>query len=403
MTAMNSTVSDCQIPLSVRETDAQRSLALVTDIISPYRIPVFNALARHRGIDLNVVFLTDNDPSRQWPVYKDEIRFPYLVLPSWCRRFGKHNLLLNRGLRAALRHATPDTIVCGGYNFAACWQALWWARHNRVPFLLWSESTANDLRGGHPLPEFLKRKFIRACDAFVVPGKSAWEYITSFGISEERIFRAPNAVDTALFARGAETARRDLVRRRALSLPTRFFLFVGRLIKEKGVFDLIEAYSRLSPELRDRMGLVLVGDGKARVELQRRAAVIKPGSLHFPGFVHREHLPSYYGLAETFVFPTYTDTWGLVVNEALACGLPIICTNVAGCAADLVQDGVNGRIVPAGDVSQLAAAMEDMMRDAGGRSRMSAHSKLRILNYSPEACADGMAEAALSFAGRKRE
>jgi glycosyltransferase involved in cell wall biosynthesis len=395
---MNATVSDCQIPLSLRETDAQLNLTLVTDIISPYRIPVFNALARYRGIGLHVLFLADNDPSsRQWFVYKEEIQFPYQVLPSWSRRFGKHNLLLNWRLEVALTHGAPDMIVCGGYNFIACWQALRWARRNRVPFLLWSESTANDLRGGHRLPEFLKRKFIRACDAFVVPGKSASEYITSFGVSKERIFRAPNAVDTVLFASGAEAARRDLVRRQELSLPSRFFLFVGRLIKEKGVFDLIEAYNRLSPELRDRMGLVLVGDGKARAELQRRAAVIKPGSLHFPGFVHREHLPSYYGLAETFIFPTHTDPWGLVVNEALACGLPIICTNVAGCAADLVQDGVNGLIVPAGDVGQLAAAMEDLVRDADLRSRMSANSKLRILNFSPEACAEGIAEAALSF------
>ena len=174
-------------------------------------------------------------------------------------------------------------------------------------------------------------------------------------------------------------------------------------MKEKGVFDLIEAYSKLSPELRERMGLVLVGDGKARAELQRRAAVIKPGSIHFPGFVQREHLSSYYGLAETFVFPTHTDPWGLVVNEALACGLPVICTSVAGCSADLVQDGWNGRIVAPGDIGQLAAAMDDMVRDADWRSRMSANSKHRILNYSPEACADGMAEAALWFAGWKRE
>ena len=403
MMATNSTVSDCQISLLVRETDAQRRLTLVTDIISPYRIPVFNALARHRGIDLNVVFLADNDPSRQWPVYKKEIRFQYLVLPSWSRRFGKHNLLLNWRLSAVLRQAAPETIICGGYNFAACWQTLWWARHNRVPFLLWSESTASDLRGGHPLPEFLKKRFVLACDAFVVPGKSAWQYIASFGISEERIFRAPNAVDTVLFARGAEAACRDLVRRQELSLPSRFFLFVGRLVKEKGVFDLIEAYSKMSPELRERMGLVLVGDGKARAELQRRAAVIKPGSIHFPGFVQREHLPSYYGLAETFVFPTHTDPWGLVVNEALACGLPVICTSVAGCSADLVQDGWNGRIVAPGDIGQLAAAMDDMVRDADWRSRMSANSKHRILNYSPGACAVGMAEAALWFAGWKRE
>src|SRR5207302_351448 len=145
--------------------------------------------------------------------------------------------------------------------------------------------------------------------------------------------------------------------------------------------DLLEAYSRLAGAVRSEVGLVFAGDGAERAELEALARDIYPGTVHFPGFVHRDDLASYYGLAETFVFPTHTDPWGLVVNEALACGLPVICTSVAGCSADLVQDGWNGRIVAPGDIGQLAAAMDDMVRDADWRSRMSANSKHRILNY----------------------
>jgi hypothetical protein len=174
-----------------------RRVVIITEIIAPYRIPVFNALAQYDGIDLHVIFLAESDRTqRQWLVYKEEIRFSYQVLPSWRCRFGRHSLLLNWGAKTALRQAAPDFIVCGGYNYVASWRAMAWARRNRVPFSLWAESTARDFRGGYALIEFLKTRFLRACDAFVVPGKSSVEYLMNYGVPEEMIFTAPNAVDT---------------------------------------------------------------------------------------------------------------------------------------------------------------------------------------------------------------
>jgi glycosyltransferase involved in cell wall biosynthesis len=275
---------------------------------------------------------------------------------------------------------------------------MWWARRNGVPFLAWIESTARDQRNGRYLAEFLKKRFVRRCDGLVVPGKSSFEYARSFGVREKIIFTAPNAVDTELFAREAEAIRQDAsAHLRSLRLPSRFFLFAGRLVPEKGVFDLLDAYGKIDSQLRSEIGLVLLGEGRSRRELIQRASVIKPGSVHFAGFIHREHLASYYGLAEVFVFATHTDPWGLVVNEAMACALPVISTNAAGCAADLVQDHWNGRVVPAGDSELLAAAMDELARNAPLRSLMGQRSRERIQQYSPEACAVGIAEAALSF------
>ena len=375
-----------------------RRLVILTEIIAPYRIPVFNALGRHKEIDLHVIFLAESDPElRDWRVYKDEIQFSYQVLPSWRQRVAGHKLLLNRGLKEALREANPEVILCGGYNYPAAWQALRWAGKNRVPFQLWVESTEQDFRSRTPAIEFLKRRFMRTCNAFVVPGRSSFQYVVNYGIREGEIFAAPNAVDTDLFAGKAESVRHEAVtHRQTLQLPSRFFLFVGRLVREKGLFDLLDAYGKLTPELRAAVGLVLVGEGATRAELTRRSSEIKPGQVQFTGFVHREQLASYYALAEAFVFPSHTDTWGLVVNEAMACGLPVISSEAAGCTADLVQDGWNGRVVRRGDVAQLASAMEELAQDPAIGTRMGNHSKERILRYSPEACAAGIAEAALS-------
>jgi glycosyltransferase involved in cell wall biosynthesis len=141
------------------------------------------------------------------------------------------------------------------------------------------------------------------------------------------------------------------------------------------------------------MGLVFVGDGPARSALLQHAAAINPGSIHLAGYSQREELAAYYALADVFVFPTHTDPWGLVVNEAMACGLPVICSDAAGCGADLVESGWNGRIFAAGDVGQLTRAMNELAKDAELRSLMAQHSRQRIDQYSPEAWAAGLAGA----------
>jgi glycosyltransferase involved in cell wall biosynthesis len=370
-----------------------RRVVIITEIIAPYRIPVFNALAQYDGIDLHVIFLAENDRTqRQWLVYKDEIRFAYQVLPAWRRRIGRHSFLLNWGVETALRRASPDFIVCGGYNYVAAWQSMRWAQRNRAPFSLWTESTARDFRGGYPLIEFLKTRFLSHCDAFVVPGKSSVDYLKNYGVPEEMIYTAPNAVDTQFFAQRAEVIRRDAaMHREALRLPARFFLYAGRLVPEKGVFDLLGAYGALATQVRKDVGLVFVGDGFGRSALLRSAAATNPGCIQLVGFAQREQLAAYYALADVFVFPSHTDPWGLVVNEAMACGLPIISSSAAGCAADLVESGWNGRIFSAGNLGQLACAMDEFARDAGLRSLMGQRSSDRIRQYSPEAWAAGMA------------
>lgn len=381
----------------------KRRVVILTEIIAPYRIPVFNALARNPDIDLRVIFLAETDPSiRQWKIYAEEMQFAYEVLPSWRTRFSKYHLLLNQKVADALRKADPHAIVCGGYNYLASWQSLRWARRNHVPFLLWCESTANDQRGGHRMTESLKKSFFDKCDGCIVPGTSAREYVRQMGVSTDNIYEAPNAVDNQLFADRAEYARHNSATVRArLNLPSRYFLFAGRLVKSKGVLELWEAYGSLKEDLRSRIGLVFAGDGPIRAELESIARAISPGSLTFTGFVHRDELASYYALAECLVFPTHSDPWGLVVNEAMACGLPVICGQSAGCAADLVK--ANGRIVDPRNIDQLAQAMEEVATNASLRLSMSCESLRIIRSYSPEICADGIAEGALSCGSATRQ
>jgi glycosyltransferase involved in cell wall biosynthesis len=373
----------------------KRRLALITEIISPYRIPLFNVLAKHEGVDLHVMFLAETDPDlRKWKVYKDEIKFSYQVLPSWRKRVGRYNGLLNRGVGSALSAFAPDVVVCGGYNYVASWQALLWSRMKQIPFLLWSESNVQDIRRAHPIVEFIKDEFLSRCSGFVVPGRSAGEYLRAHKIREELIFVAPNAVDNEFFATSASEARQNgVMRRTELGLPERYFLFVGRLVREKGVFELLSAYARLDQSIREQVGLVLAGEGAERAQLEALATAISPGIVKFAGFAQREQLSSYYALAEVLILPTYSDPWGLVVNEAMACGLPVIVSKVAGCAADLVREIWNGLLTLPRDESSLLAAMTKIASQPELRNIMRGNSSRHISHYSPEAWSLGITRA----------
>ncbi len=373
----------------------KRRMVVITEIIAPYRIPVFNALAVREDVDPHVIFLSETDPSlRDWRVYKEEIRFSYEVLPGFRRRIGKYNLLLNWGLAGALERARPELMLCGGYSYIASWQALRWARKQGVAFLLWMESTAADQRRRSTVVESLKRRFVRDCRAFVVPGKAATAYLKQVAGPEATVFLAPNAVDNSYFTQKAAAARaRGEALRASLQLPGRYFLYTGRLVAAKGVFELLDAYARLESAVRSSVGLVLVGDGSARSKLMERAKQIRPGIIQFPGFVHREELAGFYALADALIFPTHSDTWGFVVNEAMACGLPVVATDVAGCVPDLIEEDWNGKIVGVNDPAKLASAMEFLALREGLRSEMGERSAQRIVGYSPEACAAGIAEA----------
>jgi 1,2-diacylglycerol 3-alpha-glucosyltransferase len=376
-------------------------LVIITEIIAPYRVPVFNSLAARGDVDLHVVFLAETDPKlRQWTVPKDEIRFSYQVLPSFRLRLGNSNLLLNRGLDRALRQVRPDVIVCGGYNYPSAWRAAFWARERNIPFLLWTESNAADHRGRSTFVEYLKRKYLGMCRGFVVPGEASKSYLQQLGLPAQLIFKAPDAVENELFTQGARMARTNLATvRKRIDVPERYFLNVGRFIRAKGVFDLLEAYAKLDEEIRASVGLVFVGEGDAKSELIRRASLIRPGTVKVSLFVQKEQLAEFYALADAFVFPTHSDPWGLVVNEAMASGLPVIASNVAGCVRDLVEDGWNGFIVPVSDVRRICSSMELLAKGNDLRGQMGERSLQRIQEYSPEACAAGIAKAAFSVCG----
>lgn len=378
-------------------SDGKKKIVLLTEIISPYRVPVFNELAAHPAIDLRVIFFAETERERSWRVPTEKIRFSYEVLPGVAFPLpGRFPVFLNPGLWAALRREAPEVLIAGGYHHPSCIIALRYARASRIPFILWSESHAQSTRLRGPLFDWYRRRFIAGSGGFIVPGTKSADFLRSLGADGARIWTAPNAVDNPAFSRATNASAGQARWRGRFSKNV--VLFVGRLVVSKGLRSLIEAVAEMSKT--EEVKLIVVGEGSARREYEslcaRRGLA---GTVFFEGFKQQEDLAFYYSMADVFVLPSLREEWGLVLNEAAAAGLPLVGSEAAGASWDLIEEGVNGFRVAAGDVPSLKERLQRILRDPKLKEAMGERSRRISERFSPAACASGFL-AAIQGVGR---
>ncbi len=284
------------------------------------------------------------------------------------------------------------------------------ARNVGARLVMMNDSHALTAKVGGILAK-LKRGLVIRFDSALVGGTSHKEYFAGMGLSPEKIILGYDTVDNGYFEGRAISAKRQaqLVRAK-YGLPQRYFLNVGRMIWKKNLETLVDAYK----QVKERLGkncprLVLVGGGKLERLLKERclshglsiwqaaasSAEARPGDadVSFYGFRQVDELPDFYALAECFVLPSREEEWGLVVNEAMACGLPVLVSRVAGCARDLVHDGENGFLFDPFDVKNLADRLQSIALQPERAQSMGAASRKIIADWGCERFAQGAREA----------
>jgi len=301
----------------------------------------------------------------------------------------------------------PDAIVLPGWSSAAAIAGLIWATENHTPAIVMSETNAADARR-HVVGEFIKRRILKLFDAGLCGGTLAHSYLVQLGVRGDHVFLGYDAVDNGYFAAGVDAVRRNGAYPAAINPEWRgrFFLASARFIPKKNLQTLILAYA----QYREATGsaawrLVLLGNGPLSAELQLlRGNLGLVDSLAMPGFIQYGELPLYYGNAGAFVHASVTEQWGLVVNEAMASGLPVLVSETCGCAPDLVQSGRNGYTFEPHDVIHLAKLMSDVSSDKCDRASMARASIDIVEKFSPQAFAEGLeraARAAINFRSRR--
>jgi glycosyltransferase involved in cell wall biosynthesis len=327
-----------------------------------------------------------------------------------------------RRLEAVFSEYSPDVVAIPGWSFRGALVVLQWCLKHRVPAAVMSESTKWDAPRV-AWKEAVKRRIAALFSAALVGGTPHKDYMVKLGMPAERVFLGYDAVDNGYFERAAKEVRSQKPEvRRKFGLPEHYFLASARFIEKKNLPRLLEAYARyrnLAAKAENRnqkvenknefqlsafpisafknvWDLVLLGDGPLKSDLCRLISDLRlQHSVHLPGFKQYDELPAYYGLAGAFIHASTTEQWGLVVNEAMACGLPVLVSNRCGCAADLVQECVNGFTFDPFDVEEMAQAMFQLSACQIVRlSEMGAASARLISGWGLERFAVGLKDAA---------
>jgi len=304
-------------------------------------------------------------------------------------------------LRSLLDEERPGTVAISGWLLPESHAALRWCRANGAVSVLMSDSAAADHRRFF-FKEILKRFIVRRFDAALVAGTPHRNYAVRLGIQADRTFLGYDVVDNGHFAMGAADARTRPDVRQRLKLPDRYFLASARFIPRKNMAGLLDAYRiYLQESGHAPWSLVILGDGPQRPELERQAAAAagRGGRVLMPGLKSYRELPAWYGLAEALVHPSIAEQWGLVVNEAMASGLPVLVSSRSGCAADLVRPGLNGFLFDPDSPRGIADAMiRFSMMPVADRLEMGRFSAAAIAEWGPDRFAGGLRAAAAAGA-----
>lgn len=362
-------------------------LALLFDHFGPYH------LARQRGAagaGLEVTGVEFYSRSRDYAWAPTDAGG--LAVETVCRSTEVTKAQFREALWAVLDRLKPDGVAIPGWSAGEALAAWQWCTQRKVPGVLMSESCAHDeKRVGWK--EWVKSQVVGCCSAALAGGSLHQTYLELLGLDRSRIFLGYDVVDNAYFEQGAIAAGAEH------SQAGGVFLASARFIAKKNLDRLISAYASYREGFlktgREPWKLLLLGDGELRPDLEAQVkALALTNSVSMPGFLQYETLPAQYAKASAFIHASTTEQWGLVVNEAMASGLPVIVSNRCGSAADLVQNGVNGFAFDPYDVEALTAAMTQLSSlPAAELEAMSQASRKLVGEWGPERFGQGMKQA----------
>jgi len=372
-------------------------LAVLVSHPIQYHAPFFQKLSRDPNIDLTVYFCWDFGVKETYdPQFGKRLKWDIPLLEGYKYKFlgnfsptPANNFwgLINPGIVKEITRNNYDALLVFGWNALSNWLAFLTAFVKKTPVFLRGENPLNQEISKNYYKKKIKKIILgflfRRAKAFLYIGEENKKFYEYYGVSTERLFFCPYAVDNSRFIKEARALKpkRTAIRKK-LGIPKNAIvvLFVGKLMSKKRPIDLLWAYERIPQENK---ALVFVGDGELRHALEEHAVSSGLKQVYFAGFKNQTELPEFYAMADIFVLPSGPgETWGLVVNEAMCFGLPVIVSDIVGCASDLVHLGENGHTFPHNDAGELARCLNILIKGAAARRRAGEKSLEIIKQYN---------------------
>ncbi len=328
--------------------------------------------------------------------YHDLLAGKITILSPDDARAGEYSKISQSQVIEFLNRHQPNAVGIVGYSSPAALAALGWCRQYRRGAILMSESKATDYqRSGDK--ERLKRQIVRCFDAALVGGSPQVAYALDLGLPADRVFVGYDAVDNEFWSTRSDRVRSESeIWRMQLGLPQHFFLTACRLVPKKNVAGLLRAYALYARQSSSAWPLVIAGDGRLRHELQEMASQLGvTEQVQFVGYLTADAMAPYYALASVFILASKTaEQWGLVVNEAMAAGTPVLVSKACGSAADLVVAGRTGFPFDPQDENALANLLASYSQVPADLSQMGIAARAHVDRFSPKVFAENFIAAA---------
>ena len=351
----------------------------LTPTPSPYMQDLFVAMARDGRIAPTVMYLERDAPGFKWahsglPDYSE-------ILPGgWFNFFGAR-IHANPSAIVRVLGSKPDIVVVAGYSGLTNQALMYWLKMVRMPWIFYGEIPGYQQRGllGVTFRKLARFPAIHLSSGIAAVGSRAVDAYLALAPVGKPVANIPYYCDLSAFASLGRTPPRGPCGPEGLLR----ILYCGQLVHRKGVDILMRAFTRLVAEFGN-VRLKLVGDGELKSEIIAGMSEAVRERVEFTGFLQVDELPAQFADADVFVLPSRHDGWGVVVNQALAAGLPIICSDAVGAAVDMVVAGENGTIVPAGDEESLYRAIAELTDDPEKIERYSNRSRAMATDWTPD-------------------
>ncbi len=389
-------------------TARRRRIVILASHVIQYSSPLFRRMAQDPRLDLQIAYCTlqGATPSID-PEFGVEVKwdtsvldgYPWVHLPnrSPTPGLGRFFGLFNPGVWGLIRKSHFDAAILPGYFYFTAWIAIAAAKWNGTPIIFVTDS--HSLRSWNTqspwklrFKKWLVRRIFSLGNAIMVSSSGGLEYMESLGFSNDRIFLVPTAVDNDWWTEQASRVDRAAVRANwKIPQDATVAVFCAKLQQWKGPMDLLEAFAQANVP---NSYLVYAGDGPEKGNLERKATELGLSDhVKFLGFVNQSQLPSAYCASDFLVLPSLFEPFGLVVNEAMLCGLPAIVSDRVGAKFDLVRSEENGYVFPAGNVDALAAILRQILQDPTKIALMGASARQRMKTWSPTEYVDSIVRA----------
>lgn len=379
----------------------KKKILIVHNVLwSHYAGKVFSEIYKictDNNIDFYVIHIAKTSGNRKLGDIDYSLHeYPYEVLfnsdieaISFIKRF--------KYLLKEIRKYNPDVILTSGYNDLALDLIVFLNKIKGKKTIFQTDTTYFD-KQRNLLKEFFKRNLLKIFDYAFCVGTAQINYLKTLNFNIERIFKVSwYAVDSEqILAAFSESFAKRIDTIEKLNLMNKNFIYAGRLSAEKNLKTLISAFKEVKNNGGKDWGLIIVGDGADREELEKIVRVQNIPNVFFAGGVFWKDVPKYYALSDVFILPSLSEPWGLVVNEAMICGLPVIVSEKAG-SAELIKENENGFIFNPNDKSGLISIMLKFTNNEVDAKKMSESSKNMIKNYSPKKSAEGIIKSIISI------